>query len=409
MINRAAVWLRTIDRRDDRAIAVLLGTGSLAIYLLLIVGHRTPFDYFGRLADAVWQGRLWLDGAPLSEIERGLDGHYYNVQPPLPAILALPFVPFGDHDQLEVWVSALFGALSVVPLFLALRGLAVPRGLATWCAILSVFGTTLLVTAIDGRAWFAAHSTAHFFVAVALYLAVTHRSMALVGACIGAAALGRTPTALAAPGLLLLARRDSGSFRELPALGLQLLLGAAPFALVQAGYDLLRWGNPLDVYGPQLHQATDPVLARGFMSLSYIPRKIYAIFFQAPVFVDNEPFFFLRPRGYGMSLLMATPVFVWIVPGVVRMWRDARWRAVGLSAALISVPAWLFASVGYEQYGYRYSLDLQPFLIVLLAVGAAWTPAGWRRPSRVFLGAIVLSLVITWYFLLTIRLYGFAQ
>lgn len=408
MIRAALASLRARVASDDRAAALTLGTVALVVYLALIVGHRTPFDYFGRLAYAVWQGRLWLDGAPLSEIELGVDGHLYNVQPPLPAILALPFVPFGRQDEIEVFVSAVFGALSVVPLFFALRALTVPRGVATWCAILSAFGTTLLFTSVDGRSWFAAHATAVFFLSLALSLAAARRSALLIGLCLGAAALARTPAGLAAPGLLLLSRRDDTTVASLLRSGLLLSLGVMPFALAQGGYDELRWGNPLDIYGPQLHQATDPVLSRGFLSLSYIPRKLYAIFFEAPVFADGEPFFFLRPRGYGMSLVATTPALLWLIPGVLRLWRDARWRAVGLSAALVSIPGWLFATVGYEQYGYRYSLDLQPFLIVLVAVGAAWTPAGWRRPSRLFLGAVVLSLLITAYFLVTIRLFGFA-
>lgn len=394
--------------RDDRTVAAVLGAVTLAVYLALIVGHRTPFDYFGRLAYAIWQGQLYIDGAPLSEIEAGRDGHFYNVQPPLPAILAVPLVPFGAHDEIEVFVSAVFGALSIVPLFLALRALSVPRGLATWCALLSAFGTTLLFTSVDGRAWFAAHATAMFFTSLALYFAATRRSALLIGACIGAAALGRTSVGLAAPGLLLLARRDGLPLRALLRPALLFAAGAAPFALLQAGYDAVRWGDPLDIYGPQAHQATHPDFARGFMSLSYIPRKVYAIFIEAPTFVDDVPVFFLRPRGHGMSLLLATPAFLWLVPGIARLWRDQRWRAVGLAAALVSIPGWLFATVGYEQYGYRYSLDLQPFLIVLVAVGAAWTPAGWQRPSRIFIGVVVLSVLISLYFLVTIRLFGFA-
>ena len=408
MIVSAVASFRARLARDDRGIALVLGAAALVVYLALIVGHRTPFDYFGRLAYAVWQGRLWLDGAPLAEIEAGRDGHFYNVEPPLPAVLALPLVPLGAHDEIEVFVSALFGALSIVPLFLGLRALSVPRAVAIWCAVLSAFGTTLLFTSVDGRSWFAAHATAVFFLSLALYLAAARRSAFFIGACVGAAALARTPTALAVPGLLLLARRDGTSTRDLFRSALLVGAGALPFALVQGGYDLLRWGNPLDIYGPQLHQATDPAFARGFMSLSYIPRKLYAIFIEPPAFVDNEPFFFLRPRGYGMSLLFTTPALLWVVPGNVRLWRAARWRAVGLCAVLVSLPGWLFATVGYQQYGYRYSLDLQPFLIVLVAVGAAWTPAGWQRPSGLFVGAVVLSVLLSAYFLVTIRLFGFA-
>lgn len=408
MIATAADRLRARLTRDDRTIALALGGVTVAVYLLLTVGHRTPFDYFGRLADAIAHGRLWLDGAPLSEIEIGRDGHFYNVQPPLSALLILPFLPLGGPDQAEVFVSALVGALSVVPLFLALRALAVPRPLAAGCAALSAFGTTLLFTSVDGRSWFGAHAAAMFFLSTALYLAASRRSLVLMGACVGAAALARTPAGLAAPGLLLLWRRDGMTVRELIRPALLFAAGVAPFAAAQAAYDVLRWGNPLDIYGPQLHQAEDPALARGFMSLSYVPRKLYAIFVEAPAFVDNEPFFFLRPRGHGMSLLLATPAFLWIVPGIARSWRDRRWRAVLLGAALVSLPGWLFATVGYEQYGYRYSLDLQPFLIALVAAGASYATTGWTSPSRIFWGAVALSVVLTGYFFLSIRLFGFA-
>lgn len=409
MIRAALASLRARIAADDRATAATLGLVTVAVYGALIIGHRTPFDYFGRLAYAIWQGRLWLDGAPLSELEPGRDGHVYSVAPPLPALLSVPLVPFGAHDQIEVFASAFIGALSVVPLFLGLRRLTVPRGLSVWCTLLSAFGTTLLFTSVDGRSWFGAHAAATFFVSTAFYLAAARRSTVLIGACVGAAALARTPTALAAPGLLILACRGASSWRDLFRPALLFGAGALPFAIIQASYDLLRWGDAFDIYGPQLHGlGLDPVKSRGYLSLSYIPRKVYAIFFEAPRFVDNEPFFFLRPRGYGLSLFATTPAFLWLVPALARLWHDLRWRAIALSAALSSIPGWLFASVGYEQYGYRYSLDLQPFLIVLVAVGAGWTRQGWQRPSRLFLGAVVLSLCLSVYFLYTIRRFGFA-
>lgn len=392
--------------RDDHTVATVLGLVALAVYLALIVGHRTPYDYFGRLAYAIWQGRLWLDGAPLSELEVGRDGHLYSAQPPLPAILALPLVPIGRHDEIEVFVSAVFGSLSIVPLFLALRALSFARGTALWCAVLSAFGTTLLFTSVDGRSWFAAHSTSVFFLSLGLCLAARHRSVLLVGACVGAAALARPPTILAAPGLLLLASQDR-SLRTLVRSGVVLVAGMSPFVLIQLGFDIVRWNNPFDVYGPQLHQ-TNPAFAQGFLSLSNVPRKIYAILFEAPVFVDNQELFFLRPRGYGTSLLVTSPALVWLVPGIAKVWSDHRWRAVGFSALLVSIPGWLFGTVGYEQYGYRYSLDLQPFLIVLVAIGAAWTPTGWHRPSRLFRATVLLSVLVTVYFFVVIRLFGFA-
>ena len=404
-VIRIHIPLRALT--SDRGVAILLGAAALLVYLGLSWDTATPFSYFGFTARAIWQGHLWIDGAPLSEIERGVDGHLYNVQPPLPILLMLPVALLGRPGQIDVFVSALFGALSIVPLYLALRALDVPRGLAVWCALLSSFGTTLLYTSIDGRSWFAAQAGAVFFASLALYLAASRRSAVIIGLAIGAAALGRTPVVLALPGLLLLARHDRTSWRELPRAALLAAVGGLPFALLQAGYDLLRWGNPFDIYGPQLHQANDPVLSSGFLSLAYLPRKIYAIFFEAPRFAEGS-FFFLRPRSYGMSLLFSTPAFLWLAPAVTFLWSDPRWRAIGLAAALVAIPGLLFATVGYEQYGYRYSLDCQPFLVALVAVGAAWSRGGWRRESPVFAAAVILSIAVTFYVFAAIRSFGFA-
>ncbi|MBM4421012.1 MAG: hypothetical protein FJ034_05415, partial [Chloroflexi bacterium] len=112
-----------IEIRGDRAIAAALAGLALLLYLILITGHQTGFDYFGRLAHAMTQGRLWLDGAPLSELDPGRDGHLYNVQPPLPAILMVPLVPFGPPAKIETFLCAVLGAASAFPLFMALRAL----------------------------------------------------------------------------------------------------------------------------------------------------------------------------------------------------------------------------------------------------------------------------------------------
>jgi len=393
--------------RTDRQVAVALGLLAVVVYLASIVGQTTRFDYFGRLAYALARGEFWLDGAPLSEIEPGLGGHFYNVQPPLVGILLVPLVPFGSPARIETFLCALLGALSAAPLYLALRALRVPRDLSVWTTILSLFGTTLWVTAADGRSWFAAHTAALLFATLALWLAATRRSPVLIGMALGAAALARTPLAFAAPGLLLLARREGDSLRGLARAALLLGLGALPFAAVQGVYDYARWGDPLDIYGPQLHQAGHPDFVHGYFSLDYLPRQLYAIFFAPPAFLDGQPFP-LRARSIGMSLVATTPALLWLARSASVCWSVPAGRAVALAAALVFLPSLLFATVGYEQYGYRRILDAQPFLMYLLALGAGWSGAAWIRAPRLFRLAVVLSVAITFYFLVEIRRFGYA-
>lgn len=378
----------------------------MAVYLLSILGQTTPHDYFGRLAYALARGEFWLDGAPLGEIELGRGGHFYNVQPPLVGILLVPLVPFDTAPRIETFLCALLGALSAAPLYLALRALQVPRTLSIWTTVLSLFGTTLWVTAVDGRSWFGAHTAAVFFATLALWLAATKRSPLFIGMALGAATLARTPLAFAAPGLLLLARREGDSPRDLARAALVLGAGALPFACIQMAYDYARWGNPFDIYGPQLHQAGHPDFARGYFSLEYLPRHIYAILFAAPAFVDGQ-LFFLRAPSVGMSLLATTPALLWLARSAHAAWSLPAGRAVALAAGMVFLPNLLFATVGYEQYGYRRILDAQPFLMYLLALGAGWSGTAWLPAPRLFRFAVVLSVAITLYFIVAIRMYGY--
>ena len=356
----------------DRGVALALTVGALAVYLGLIIGHSTPFDYFGRVAVAMLQGHLWLDGAPLSEIALGRGGHFYNEQPPGPVLLLVPLVLFKATAQTEVFLSAVLGALVAAPQYLALRALTVPRSVAVWCTVFALFGTTLLFTATDGRSWFLANAGACFFGCVALWLAATERSPIAIGLALGFGALCNTTVGLAAPGLLLLPRRDQSSWRALARNALLLSLGVLPFALIQILYDLVRWGDPFSIYGPQLRDLTIGTMPRGRWSLTYLPRHITAMFFVGPAFADNQ-LLFLRPRGVGMAILMGSPAFVWLARSLPALPHDPRWRALAIAAVGVLLPTLLVPVVGAEQYGYRYSLLYQPYLIALLAVGVGWS------------------------------------
>ena len=403
---RVAAIARPLGERDV-ALALALGAFACVVYVVSTTGHTTPFDYFGRLAVAMTFGRVWLDGAPphLMELVPGVGGHRYHEVPPLVALLLVPITSFGTTGQIQTWLSAVLGGVSAAPVFLALRALGVPRALSMWCVVLSTFATTLWVSAVDGRSWFASDAAGVLFGAVALWLAASGRSPVLVGAALGVAALARTPVALAAPGLLLLARPPGEPLARLARRTIGLVLGAFPFAAIQAGYNALRFGDPFQMgYGLR---PNDPFLTRGLFSPTYIPRHIYAIFFEPPFFVDDHPLF-LRARGWGMSLFATTPAFLWLARALVVGRSAPHAGPLALAAGLVLLPNLLFGTAGFEQYGYRRALDAQPFLIALVAIGAGWTGTVWLRSGTVlFRAAVVLGVAITLYFLVVIRLYGF--
>jgi hypothetical protein len=391
--------------RSDGRLATVLAIAAAAVFVALSVGHPTPFDYFGRLAAAFWRGEWWLDDAPphLNELIAGAGGHRYSLVPPFPALLLVPLVPFFPTAVAQTTISAAVGGLSAGPLYLAQRALAVPRGLALWTALLSTFGTTLFVSAIDGRSWFAADAIAFACCAVALLFAARRAPPVLTGVALGAAVLTRAPLILCAPALLALQLRGEPR-RTAGRTVLWLGAGLLPFVAAYLAYDVMRWGTPFDV-GYGTFAATDPFYSRGLFSVTYLPRQLYAIFFESPAFSDGDVMF-LRARSVGLSVLFATPALLWIARGAVVGTPLARALVLG---CLALVPDLFFGTVGFEQYGYRRSLDAQAFLIPLVAVGGGWVEGRWLPSGTLLLrGAIVASIVITAYFFVTIRMYGFA-
>ena len=395
-------------RLDDRAIAIGIGAVGAIGYLVAGVGLTTDYDYYGRLAAALLQGRWWLTEAPswLNELVACGEGRFCVVYPPLPAVLALPFVPFASASVAQVLASRIAGGASAGVLYDGLRAFGAPRAHAITGALLSAFGTTLFFSSVDGRAWYDAHAAAMPFLAGAFAVAARGGVPALAGALLGASALARLPVAASFPALaLLLARRRGASYGS--AL-VGVVAGGLPFALVYLAYNLVRWGTPLDAGYSRLTEG-DIFFNHGLFSPLYLPRQLYAIFIEAPDFVAGTPFF-LRPRFVGMSLFLTTPAFLWAFAALRHIRHDAAVAATALAALLALLPDLFHGTVGFQQFGYRFSIDAQPFLIAMTLAGDGLTRGAWRRwPSPLLLSAICLSLLVNLYATIAITRFDYWQ
>lgn len=397
-----------LERFTEARIAVLLSVIAAAGYIAFGWGEETAYDYSGRLAQAFIDGRWWLwEAEPhLNELVLCGDGRWCVVYPPLPALLSIPFLALGSTALAQGLVAQIAGGASAGPLYLALRALGAPRLVALAGVVVSAFGTTLLFSSADGRSWYAAHSVAMLFTTVAFALAARGGSPWAIGAAIGLAALARLPIAAATPALALLAARRTGA-PYVPVLG-RVILAGVPFAAVSLGYDLLRWGSVTNTGYVRLTDG-DVFFDHGLFSPLYLVRHFQAIFLEPPDIVEGTPWF-LRFRFIGMSLFLTTPVFLWVFSGLRELRRDAATMAIAASAGLVLLPNVLHGTVGFQQFGYRFSIDAQPFLIALACIGDARIGGVWRRrPSVIFAAAAVLALAVNVYAAIAILRFGYWQ
>jgi hypothetical protein len=355
-------------------LVVALGWAVLAaaVFVYTTDPERQAFDYFVRLADAFLHGRLAVTEAPswLNELIPAGEGRWYVPYPPMPAVVLLPIVAiFGTqiHQQL---VSAVLGGVCVGLAWLVLGRLHIPGRARIWLTATFGFGTVLWYVAKVGSAWYFAHVVAVLFSLVALVLVLDRRTPLVAGLLVGCAAVARLPVALAAPFFVAYAvgldwpprlPTDRGrALRDGLRFGFGLALPLAGYAI----YNLARWGTPIDegyVRIPGILK--DPIYAEhGILSVYYIPRNLYAIFFRSWNYVDHPPF--LQPSWWGLSVFLTTPVYLWLAKA---RWSEPRvaWAAVGTALALI--PIVTHGNVGITQFGYRFSLDVQPPLFIILA------------------------------------------
>src|SRR5437762_10000733 len=130
---------------------------------------------------------------------------------------------------------------------------------------------------------------------------------------------------------------------------------------------------------------------------------------EPPDLVPNV-WYFLRPRIVGMSLFLTTPAFLFVFAGLRDVRRSAAIAATALAAGLALLPDVTHGTVGFAQFGYRFSIDAQPFLIALALAGDGLFRGIWRRrPTIIFILAIVLSLAVNIYATIAITRFEYWQ
>ncbi len=397
--TEGAAMVQRAGRRPELWGFVVSAVVSTLIYYATTSPKPQSLDYFNRLADAFLHGRYWLTEAPswLNELIPAGGGRWLVPYPPMPAILAMPFVAvFGPGFPAQIY-SSIYAGLAVGLVYLALGRLGLPLRTRDRLALTAVFafGTVFWFVSISGSAWYFAHVAAVLFLTGSLLCALSGRPAWLAGMLLGFAALSRLPTGLALP-LVAAAQIGMPGLRALRTIdrrmvlrtGLVFACGLALPAAIYVWFNEVRWGSLLDesyVRIPGVLQ--DPIYSKhGILSVWYIPRNLYAILFRSWNYVDDPPF--LQPSWWGLGLFLTTPLYLWLLKARIRAPLVA-WSA--LAVALIAVPIVTHGNVGITQFGYRFSLDFQVPLFFTLATVMA---RGWPRLA---MAAAVASVLICWY------------
>ena len=394
MLASARHLLYGTQKRAFLSLIFLVLTGYLSIFFLSSVFGRPAQSeqiHYAYLADAFLHGRLDVtpeDPSALIELVP-FNNKLYVVYPPFPAIVMLPVVAiFGPHIPTGL-ISILFVALGIASLFYWLRCLEIETETAWWVSFLWAFGTSLLYTGLKGSSWYVAHVMGIAFFTMALVETQTKKRALLAGALLGAAFLCRLPILLSFPFVGWLLIRDADNKKRNIALFLSAVTVAYSLNML---YNWLRFDTFSNVAYEWIPGVLDqPQYQEGILHLSYLPRNIYAIFFQSPVLVEEFPYFI--PSSFGLGVFFASPalLLMFLAPN-----NRVTWFLVAAAIACL-LPALVHGNPGSTQFGYRFSLDAFPFLAALTAFGIR------NGVTARVLFLILLSSVLALWGLLFIR------
>lgn len=327
-----------------------------------------------------------------------------------------------------------------------------PAGENQALSLLLAFGTLFFYCSIRGEVWFSAEVMGVAFTCLYARNSVRARRPVLAGVFFSMAVLTRTPLAFTGIFFVLEAlaptpgkRKEElglafSDWKRLKPLG-QFALGAAPLALLGMIFNVLRFGSPGE-FGHRFffeNRVNADIDTFGLFHPHYLARNLDAAFLHLPV-TQNER---LAYDPWGMSLILTLPLLLfafvsprvksaaqlavgagavvllgsWLFPateglggrpalawvalaaaagmlgyGVVGDPSPARLRnPLLLTLAATALPGLLYQNTGYAQFGFRFSLDYTPYLLLLFAV------SGWRLKQLPVVGAAVLGVLVNFW------------
>ena len=360
--------------------------------------------------------------------------------PPLPALVLLPFVALFGLAIDQTFLAIVIGALDVGVAFWLLGRLPVRPAVRNLLTVFVGAGAALWYAASLGSTWYFAHVVAVGLTLGAVGVALDGEARAqtradardgrrgtgrggapdagswtapwrwidgrqvAAGFLLGLAATSRLTVAFGFPFLVLVGGggwRGRGSSAAigmaLPILGLLAYNLAATGTLFNPVYEGL-YRYEVGAYPDLGYQA-----AWSLQDIRYIPQNLGIMLAGLPTFlppcdpgVARTPWSaagcsWVIPGQRGMSFLLASPAYLLALPALGLL-RDRRVVGAFVATAAIATVNLMHFSQGWVQFGYRFSLDFAPFLLVAVALGAErfLGPREERRTGRL---AVVAGLV----------------
>jgi hypothetical protein len=415
--------LRKAHNSRDLWLALGLSLFAAVVFYFSTKATLHDLDYTNQIASALLHGHLSLQEKPPDWLNEMIpwEGRYYSAFP-LGAVLSmLPVALLQNTGLIQSFpgrvLAALIAGLCVYFFFqLAnafkgdwnnsspIRPVALSPFRRVLLALFPIFGTWTWCNLGFGGAWQIALGLALLGQAAALYFTLVRPSPFVAGAFFALAFGNRTELLITLPLYLYLFWRSPSErvmnwknlkrgLRENTPMLSRFLSLPATLALLTAAYNFARFHSIFDfgyIHIPEV--AEEPWYRHGLFSIQAIPWNIYTMLFQGFESIDYFPY--LRPNGFGCSIILASP-FLCLLFRQGGRYKTLAWVAIGV----LTLVLWLHGNPGSWQFSYRYAMILLPWIFLLLTGNG---PPNISVPEiSLFTISVAINAIATWQFLWT--------
>lgn len=389
-----AFWLPSSERlivetavpRDERFSQFAVFATFLVLYAITAGSDTSPFDAHVRQAVALVHGHTYIEAPNFIE-HAHFEGHDYQLHPPMPSFLLMPFAAIWGMNTNQTMFSIVLGAICVALAWRMFGKFPIDVNARTWLTGFFGAGTIIWFEATTGGSWELTMVVAVLFTLLAMDEVLGEARGALVGLWAACAALSRYDLAFVWPIYVVLVFLKHKSVMDV----IKMAPGFMFAGIVYLTLNEVRYHSMFD-------QGAFLFVPRGtqFFGVRYIPNNIAILMFSAPAVDERFPYF--HPTIGGQSILLTSPAFILALrPSFRRLTASL----LGLAVLIGITPVMLFFGSGASQFGARHYVQIYPFLLALMAMGVS------RRVDQLTRILICASIFCVGYGIWHIRVFGF--
>lgn len=343
-------------------IGLLIFLTTLFVYFIFSNQKPVIYNHQVYIADAFLHGTFEIKNPPPWHNDVAIVGDKkYGIYGPAGAVLLIPLVAIYGLNAPEDLLNIVIASIGVLIFWSILKKCGFSEKFSFWVTAFFAFGTLQFFSAAHDQTWWYTYIVTSFFILLTINEVLTGKRAYLAGFFIGAAYATRIESIFVLIFAIVLINVPKISFKKSALLFLGFSL---PFTLVSY-YNFARFGNIFDTgYANFVLREPGAPIPYGLFDLRYLKFNLYTYFLAGPEIISGFPF--LRPPWMGMSILLVSPAFLFILKSFKK---EALVISSLVTTFLMAIPSLLYYLPGWTEFGWKHTVVFTPFLALLTAYG----------------------------------------